>query len=35
VLVSIDLEQEDRIDELEERVEELEARLEDAVECDQ
>jgi len=29
VLVSIDLEQEDRIDELEERVEQLEARLED------
>lgn len=29
VLVSIDLEQEDRIDELESRVEELEAHLED------
>ncbi|MXR40711.1 hypothetical protein GRX01_05050 [Halobaculum sp. WSA2] len=29
VLVSIDLEQEDRIDELEERVETLEGRLED------
>ncbi|QZP39405.1 hypothetical protein [Halobaculum magnesiiphilum] len=33
VLVSIDLEQEDRIDELEERVAELEARLEDGPEA--